>query len=560
MERKPIPVLRSSYGKEDAIIFAYPKKEEKITRTFRDADLYLEIEITEKGENIMAELYANFPDKKQKIKWKNHPMEMISQGRYKLDYTFNKCGLFEFKIRYTLDGGVNWLWDAGPVRKVLVDPPDMKSIKIYTLIPTVSGTITDWKEMLHKIKTLGFNGLHILPITKMGSSESPYSAVDLFTIDPSYVDPALPEDGITQFESFVEEAKQVGIKLFLDIVINHINPESNFASQCSDWIVADSEESDGFRRAGCEHKNSWIKWEDLVLINYGRTDPGSRYELWNYMHNYADFWTTYADYTGGGLRFDNLHSSDGDFVKFLTKKLKSDYPDLILIGEYFSHQEEFYQNVPKWQLNLILGNPWEYRHAPELRRYLKNIHTHGGLKYFLSLTTHDTESPTKEYGCVDSTKTRYMIYALMGTGQTGIVQGSETGIEEKIKFIGKNNKENSPVSGKTDLTGFFKSINNLLESDPVFQQIGNIHFVDNGHSTILAVVRSDAKGKSAWLLIANMDIHNSASIVFNQKNFKLPFRRFNLTNVLTGREISIADMVFDFTLEPCETKILRITE
>ena len=555
MERRPVPVLKSFLGKAGDIIFAYPYREEKIIRTFRDKPLYIEIEVAEKDKNLIVEIYADFPDEACKTRWKNIPMKEISPGRYNVEYSFSKCGLFEFKIKYSFDQGKTWFWDAGPVRKVLVDPPNMRSLRVYTMIPTVSGTIKDWKKKLKDIKEMGFNAVHLLPVTKMGSSESPYSAVDLFDIDPSYCDPDNPEDGMTQFEGFVEEAKKEGIKLFLDIVVNHINPESALPKECPEWIRKDNAEKDGLKRAGCYHHDSWIRWEDLVLINYEHHDPGVNYEIWNYMYHYVDFWANYAEYTGGGLRFDNLHSSNGVFIIYLTGKLKIDYPDIVLVGEYFTSKENFYKNVPDWQLNLILGNPWEYKNVPLLRKYLRSIHTQGGLKYFLPLTTHDTGSPAQEYGRICSTTARYMVYALMGTGQTGIVQGTETGIENKIHFIGRNL---SPEYGKTDLKEELKLINKIIEEEPVFQEIGNVQFVDNSHESVIAVIRSDISGKNAWLLLANLDIYNSAEIQLNQKDFRLPFRRFNLLNIVTKREIEISDMVIDFSIEPCGIKIYKI--
>ncbi len=558
MERKPIPVLRAIYGQTNEIIFAYPYKDKKIIRIYRDVPLYLEIEIEKCTEDTLVEIYANFPDEEEKARWKNIPMEKISCGRYKLNYNFNKCGLFEFKIKYSQDGGHTWFLDSGPVRKVFVDPPNMRSLRVYTFIPTVSGTITDWKKKLIEIKDMGFNAIHLLPITKMGSSESPYSATDLFDIDPSYIDPDNPDDSLSQFESFIEEAKKNGIRLFMDIVVNHINPESNVAKKCPEWIVRDNNEKDGFKRAGAIHNNSWIRWEDLVLINYNMGDPAIKHEIWNYFHHYVDFWANYAYYTGGGLRFDNLHSSTPDFITYLTGKLKHEYPDLILIGEYFSSKEDFYKNVPDWQLNLILGNSWEYRPAPAIRRYIMDIHTQGGLEYFLPLTTHDTGSPAQEYGSVYSTMPRYLIYALMGTGQTGIVQGSETGIGKKIEFIGRKNS--SPASGKENFRDFFTKINEILAKEIVFQDFGNIQFVDNGHNSILAAIRSDITGKSAWLLLANLDIYNGATVTLNQRNFKLPFTRFKIINIMTGRELHVTDMVFDFSLEACETRIFQIKE
>ncbi len=555
MERRSVPVLRFEKGSPDDVMFLYPYRNEKIIRTYRDRNLHLEIEIAGSNPDTVAEIYADFPDMERKTRWKYYRMEN-SGDRFYLDIIFSRCGIYEFKIRYSHDRGKKWLWNSLSDRIILVDPPGMKNLRIYTLIPNSSGTITEWKKKLGHIKNLGFNAVHLLPVTRMGNSESPYSAMDLFDIDPSYTDPEKKTDVLDQFEEFVEEAKKLGIRLYLDIVINHINPESIPALECSGWIKKDSQEKDGFQRAGCYHQNSWIKWEDLVLIDYDHPDSRVNYEIWNYMYHYVDFWANYADYTGGGLRFDNLHSSNSLFMIFLSGKLKNDYPDLILLGEYFTSKENFLKNVPQWQLNLVLGNPWEYRLLPELRKYLKSIHKEGGLKYFLPLTTHDTGTPAVEYGSPCSTIPRYMSYALCGTGQTGIVQGSETGISEKIKFIGRNNT--SADFGDKDYTREITVINRLLEKEPVFQDIGNIRFVDNNHPSVLASLRSDIRGDDAWLLIANFDIYNNAEIQLQQKDFNLPFRMFILEDILSGREISVSDMIFDFTLEPCGIMIFRI--
>ena len=37
-----------------------------------------------------------------------------------------------------------------PDAYVLVDPPQVEHLRMYTLIPSVSGTIGDWSKELHK--------------------------------------------------------------------------------------------------------------------------------------------------------------------------------------------------------------------------------------------------------------------------------------------------------------------------------------------------------------------------------------------------------------------------
>ena len=207
MERRSIPVLKTEKGSPDDIMFLYPYRNENIIRTYRDRSLHLEIEIAGADPDTVAEIYADFPDMDRKTRWNYYRMEN-SGGRFYLDIIFTKCGIYQFKIRYSHDGGKNWLWDSMPDKKILVDPPGMKNLRVYTLIPNSSGTITDWKKKLNDIKQLGFNAVHLLPVTKMGRSESPYSAADLFDIDPSYPDPAEKTSGLDQFESFCGKGKK----------------------------------------------------------------------------------------------------------------------------------------------------------------------------------------------------------------------------------------------------------------------------------------------------------------------------------------------------------------
>ena len=83
---------------------------------------------------------------------------------------------------------------------VLIDPPQVDGLRIYTLIPTVSGTVADWKVDVKRIREMGFNAVHLMPVTTMGVSQSPYAASDLFDIDHSYLmEGTRPWPGLTGF-------------------------------------------------------------------------------------------------------------------------------------------------------------------------------------------------------------------------------------------------------------------------------------------------------------------------------------------------------------------------
>lgn len=50
-------------------------------------------------------------------------------------------GPYSFRAEFSLDRGTTWLHDTVPDAWVLIDPPQVNGLRLYTLIPAVSGTI-----------------------------------------------------------------------------------------------------------------------------------------------------------------------------------------------------------------------------------------------------------------------------------------------------------------------------------------------------------------------------------------------------------------------------------
>ena len=421
----------------DHIVRSYPVGRQSFSRACQGEVLTLTI-TTENSipDNIQARLVTTMNSDDGKA-WNMAPFKRDSTRKLVCLMTPKHPGLHSFRAEFSVDKGSTWLRDTMPDAWVLIDPPQVDGLRIYTLIPTVSGTVTDWKADLKRIREMGFNTIHVLPITAMDTSESPYAAKDLFDIDHSYLVEGSKQDGLAQLEEYIEEAKAINIRLCFDIVLNHIGVSSTMSHRAPDWIVPDPNQQDGFRRARYWSNQGWQTWNDLVLINYEHPSEAIRAEIWSYMTDYTLFWAKYANDTGGFVRFDNLHSSDPDFVQALTMALHSEYPNVGILAEYFTDETTLLLTGPKWGLNLNLATPWNYKFVPQLREYLNYIHrVSKHVRYFMPITSHDAGSPAQEFGSADSTVPRYVAAALLGTGATGIVQGVEFGEMEQIKFIG----------------------------------------------------------------------------------------------------------------------------
>jgi len=489
--------------------------------------------------------------------WNAIPFTRSDERTLMCPVTPQQPGLRTFRAEFSLNKGDSWLRDNVPDAWVLVDPPQVDGLRLYTLIPTVSGTIQDWTKDLKRIREMGFNAIHLLPITPMDTSQSPYAARDLFGIDPSYLLKKSPPEGFEALEDFVDEAKALGLRLCFDLVLNHVGVDSLMARRAPDWIVPDQNQADGLERARYRTDQGWSIWKDLVLINYEHPSEAVRSEIWAYMTDYALFWAKYANDTGGFVRFDNLHSSDGDFFNSLTAALHSEYPNVGILSEYFTDDRTLLRTGSQWGLNLILATPWNHKFVPALRDYLTYLHSLSEhIRYFMPITSHDSGAPAQEFGTADSTVPRYAAAALLGTGATGITQGVESGEQERIDFIGRKPKIKCAADAR--FARFIGQINAILSEHRAFRRGGNCRFVDGGHPAVIAAFRAETGAEAFGYLVAcNFDTHSSQRITVDLAPFLSLDGPTPCHDLLSGQARNVPNPRMELQLAPCAVQVLR---
>jgi 1,4-alpha-glucan branching enzyme len=543
-------------GKEGLLRRSFSTVPDDFFRLYQNDWLHLEVDFREQAKAGLVFLHTNIDCPQGE--WQDLPFSQQTKGHYRLDYQIKNCGSYQFKLKYSLDGGATWFWDRVPFVQVIVDPECVKDIRMYTLILPVAGTLLDWTERLPKIAALGFNAVHLLPMTSLDVTESPYSAYDLFSIDHTYVGEE-GDAGFAAFRQFVTKAQELGIRLCCDLVLNHIGSTSRMASLCPEWIVPDKSEKDGLKRSGCWHMNAWLKWEDLVKIYYDHPHPEIRNDIWNYMKRYALFWAHFANLTGGMIRLDNLHSSHEGFITELLEELRRQYPNLAVTAEFFTDSNTVLKKAAEWQISLFLANQWEYPYAGNLRNYIRYIHDIGNkVRFFLPITTHDTGAPAQLFGKAEAAVPRYAVTALMGTGQTGIVQGTEYGYPEKINFIGRSNQLRFGENEK--IREGLKAINRVLASSPVFHQVGNVDWVDGDHGAVLGALRRlTSDDHEVFLIFANLDIHNSYTLDVDLSPLIKNRLNLSLENLIDGSHFQGRTDSTSFAIEPCGIRIFKIS-
>jgi glycosidase len=123
-----------------------------------------------------------------------------------------------------------------------------------------TGTFLKAISMLPYLQHLGFNTVHLLPITAIGSDGnkgvlgSPYAIKNPYTLDPRLGEPCLSVDVATQFKAFVEAAHRYGMRVVVEFVFRT-------ASKDSDWVR--------------EHPE-WFYWIDANVPDRDPSDPDSK--------------------------------------------------------------------------------------------------------------------------------------------------------------------------------------------------------------------------------------------------------------------------------------------
>ena len=561
LERRAVPSLQPKPIRKGAgsIVARNFTHGDEFIRIYQDEILQLTVRLASDAHDARVVLSADLDGE-----WKEYDFQRISDQEYSLSLECNQPGTFRFKVKYTLNGGVTWFLDNIPHSAVMVDPSGARSVRLYTLIPTLSGPMSRWKRELRRIRQMGFNTVHLLPVTHMDQSESPYAACDLFEPDPSYADPGDSRPPLDQFESFVEEARNLGIKLCLDLVLNHVGATSRMSTISPDWIASDTNEKDGLKRAGCWHREHWITWQDLVLIKYDHPNKNVRKDIWDYMVEYLLFWANYANHTGGMIRLDNLHSTDRNFLQFAVSRLRARYPNLTIFAEFFTDRQTAQRMAFYNSLTLLLSTPWIAPYAAQFRQEISRLHTDTKLRYLLPVNSHDSGTPAQEYGTPETVIPRYAACALFGTGQTGLVQGAEFGAPSKLPFIGRQPAlEMDSRTWGHDFSGAIRRINRLVERHDLFSDAGNIHFVDGDHGAILAAIRTSPEQHKTFLILISFDTHCSHEL--NLKLEGTPYHQYPCLLHCRVPANCVANDIPEtlgpetvFTLDPCDVLVFEI--
>ena len=180
---------------------------------------------------------------------------------------------------------------------------------------TPEGTLRAAEEKLEFLRSMGIDAIWMMPIYpigedgRKGSLGSYYSIQDYCAVNPEF-------GTMADFDSFIDKAHSLGIKVLLDWVANHTARDAKWLkTKPADWYE---------REANGTAKVPW-DWTDTAKLNYNNRD------VWRGQIEAMRFWV--ENHNIDGFRCDMAMLVPIEFWQQATAVLHAVKPDIFMLAE-----------------------------------------------------------------------------------------------------------------------------------------------------------------------------------------------------------------------------------
>lgn len=372
--------------------------------------------------------------------------------------------------------------------------------RIYNLFPLLAGPLPGWTPHLERAQRLGFNWVFINPFHLSGYSASLYSIKDYYAIDPRLLDPAAGPPQ-AQLEQMIQTATRFGLRLMVDLVINHTAFDSPLVQEHPAWYKRGKDGKP--LHPSAKDGEGRVTWGDLAEIdNAGSPD---RDGLWNYWLTLVEH---YASVGFHGFRCDAAYKVPVELWRFLIERIKQSHPGIVFFAESLGCPIEDTIRLAQAGFDFIFNSSkwWDFVEPWCLKQYRQTASFAPSISFPES---HDTERlATELQGDKEAVKMRYAFSALFSTGVM-MPMGFEYGFRRRLDVV--STQPQDWEEQQWDLSDFISAVNRLKGSQQVFNQEGPIEVVETGNSQVFAFTKASVDGTEKALILLNKDRQSSQS-------------------------------------------------
>jgi starch synthase (maltosyl-transferring) len=292
-----------------------------------------------------------------------------------------------------------------------------------------------------------------------------------------------------------QTAARLGLKLMMDLVINHTAFDSPLVTEHPAWYKCGTDGKP--LRPSAKEGNQQVVWGDLAEID--NTNSPDRDNLWHYWLRLVEH---YASLGFSAFRCDAAYKVPIALWQFLFDRVKSSHPGALFFAESLGCPIQDTVRLARSGFDFIFNSSkwWDFIEPWCLSQYRQTAPFVPSVSFAES---HDTERLAEElHGDQAAVKLRYAFSALFSTGVMMPI-GFEYGFRRRLNVV-----DTRPEDWETpqwDLGNFITAVNRLKASYRVFNEEGPIEAVNSGSPRVSVFVKSSVDKKEKAILLLNRD-------------------------------------------------------
>jgi starch synthase (maltosyl-transferring) len=366
---------------------------------------------------------------------------------------------------------------------------------IYNLFPLLAGRFSEWEAHLARASEMGFNWVFVNSVQRPGKSGSLYSISDHHGFNPLLIDENSLKTPDDQARDMAARAGDLGLRLMVDLVINHCAVDSTLVSTHPEWFVWDAPGK--VAHPFCDENGNKVVWKDLAKFDHKHTTD--REGLFRFFLDVVMF---LVDLGFQGFRCDAAYQIPRNYWKRLIQETKRRHPDVKFFAETLGCPPDQTRETARAGFDYIFNSSkwWDFNSPWLMKQYALTREIAPSVGFPES---HDTARLWEEMGGnLHVMKQRYLFSALFSAGVMMPI-GFEFGFRKSLHVV-KTRPEDWETTD-IDLCPFIKKVNLLKATHPVFQEEAPTEILPHENPNVLFMWKASTSTREEALLILNKD-------------------------------------------------------
>lgn len=383
---------------------------------------------------------------------------------------------------------------------------------IYSLFPRLVGPMSLWTKHSARAKAMGFNWVYLNPLHYPGFSGSLYAVKDFYALNPLFIDENDPNEPIKQLRLMIDKMHDQGLKVMMDLVINHTSKDSPLIKDHPTWFRW-KEDGEVLSPSAIDPSDSRkvTVWGDLAEVD--NANSSDRESLWAYWTALVQY---YLDLGFDGFRCDAAYKVPAQLWKLLISAAHQRKADVLFAAETLGCRLAEVRNLRAAGFDYLFNSSkwWNFDQEWALEQHQEFAPIAPSISFAES---HDTErlyAETKENLAVQ--KQRYFFSAIFSSALLMPI-GYEYCFQKKMNVV--QTYPNDWEETHLDLSDFIRRVNLLIEKIAVLSDEGHWELKTSYHEPTIILEKKcrDHKNECAPLIVViNKDWHQKQSIQLSE--------------------------------------------